>query len=58
MVTDTNGHKVPRMNFEEAFGFSGYQPGVAQVGSNRRDQHSYDAEARFAPYSDPGSRPR
>ena len=58
MVTDKNGQNVPRMNFEEAFGFYGYQPGVTQVGSNRRHQHSYDAEARFAPYSYPGSRPR
>lgn len=55
MVTDHNGKQRPKMNFEEAFGFSGYEtkdPDDETAGMRMRGGASYDEEnIRLAPYS-------
>ena len=57
--TDRNGKQRPRPNFEEAFGFSGYETkyldGGVNAGTRMRGQSSYDEEnIRLAPYSHVG----
>lgn len=50
MVTDEHGKQHPRMNFEEAFGFSGYETQEATE-SDIRLRGSYDENIRLAPYT-------
>ena len=54
MVTDDNGKQHPRTNFEEAFGFSGYQTQEATE-SDIRLRGSYDENIRLAPYTYAGA---
>ena len=53
--TDANGKPRPRMNYEEAFGFSGYEtkdPDDETAGMRMRGGAAYDEEnIRLAPYS-------
>ena len=49
MVTDEHGKQHPRANFEEAFGFAGYQTTEATE-SDIRLRGSYDENIRLAPY--------
>ena len=54
MVTDENGKTKPRANFEEAFGFAGYQTTEASA-SDVRLHGGYDENIRLAPYPYPRS---
>lgn len=51
MVTDENGKHHARANFEEAFGFSGYQTTEATESDVRLRGGSYDENIRLAPYT-------
>lgn len=49
-TTDDNGKQHQRANFEEAFGFAGYQT-QQPTGSDIRLRGSYDENIRLAPYT-------
>ena len=50
MVADESGKARPRANFEEAFGFSGYETTEATE-SDIRLRGGYDENIRLAPYT-------